>query len=42
VDLPTGRLTVGAGTMSRPILERPGVSVDWFDCLCHDLAPVER
>jgi hypothetical protein len=39
VELGTPALTVTAGAMSRPILERLGFSVvGWFDCLLDDLA----
>jgi hypothetical protein len=39
VERGTPVLTVGAGEMSRPILERPGFSiVGWEDCLLDPLA----
>jgi GNAT superfamily N-acetyltransferase len=39
VELGTPALTVGAGEMSRPILERLGFStVGWTDCLLDDLS----
>jgi GNAT superfamily N-acetyltransferase len=39
VERGTPALTVGAGEMSRPILERLGFTiVGWYDCLLDDLA----